>query len=296
MAKNTSSKQANTPSTKVDAPATPSPASSPEARVAEARAAAFVTDSQAAAFAHFRPLAEAVDADGLPPSPGKYALVRSNVADALQVLVPALPHVAATMVTPPIREVLELPALALALSFAASRVPARTYSAGEIAAARAELGPLREVTLSYLEVAAHPLVRQVPAARVQAIRSGKGAIDNAQDGIAIAGLFAEFAESLANKHPFEPAQIVRLEEIGNMLVQTLQPADAAAAPPAAPHEAARLRDQFEALLAERYEMLKLCASVAFNPTRAQALIPALRRSTPRLPSAVEAPADEPPTS
>lgn len=272
------SKQAADRPSHAESTATPSPTLAADARVAVARAAAFSTGNQAEAFAHFRPMAEAVPKAGLVPSPGKLALVRSNITEALRVLSPELPAVAAAMVNPPLQEVLELPALALALSFAAARVPTRSYSPGEIAAARSELAPLRDVTLTYLEVAAHPAVGLVPAARVQAIRSGKGPVDNAQDGVAIAGLFAEFAPVLEGKHPFAPAQLQRLEEIGNMLVATLQPAGAVPAPAAEPNEAAVLRDQFEALLVERYELLKLCAAVAFKPARAQALIPALRRA------------------
>lgn len=279
----------HTPSASEAGPLSPSPVSSAEGRVAAARAAAFVTTNQAEAFAHFRPLAELVPTEGLSPSPGKLALVRSNITEALEVLSPELPRVAAAMVDPPLQEVLELPALALALSFAASRVPARSYSAGEIAAARADLAPLREVTLNYLEVAAHPLVALVPAERVQAIRSGKGPLDNAQDGVAIAGMFAEFAPSLEGRHPFTAAQLDQLEEVGNALVQTLQPGNAVSAPAGEPHEAAVLRDQFEALLVERYELLKLCAAVALKPARAQALIPALRRAAVATSVAAEAP-------
>jgi hypothetical protein len=274
--------------------ATPSPTLAADARVAAARAAAFTTANQAEAFAHFRPLAEAIPKAGLAPSPGKLALVRSNITEALRVLSPELSAVAAAMTNPPLQEVLELPAVALALSFAAARVPARSYSPGEIAAARSELAPLRDVTLTYLEVAAHPAVGLVPAARVQAIRAGKGPVDNAQDGVAIAGLFDEFAPVLEGKHPFAPAQLRRLEEIGNMLVATLQPAGAVPAPAAEPHEAAVLRDQFEALLVERFELLKLCAAVALKPARAQALIPALRRAAVAPSGAAGAPeGDEP---
>jgi len=280
-----------TPSASEASPLSPSPVSSAEARVATAHAAAFVTTNQAEAFAHFRPLAEAVPTEGLSPSPGKLALVRSNITEALKVLSPELPRVAAAMVDPPLQEVLELPALALALSFAAARVPARSYSAGEIAAARADLAPLREVTLNYLEVAAHPLVALVPAERVQAIRSGKGSLDNAQDGVAIAGVFAEFATALEGHHPFTATQLDQMEEVGNMLVQTLQPGNAVSTPASESHEAVVLRDQFEALLVARYEQLKLCASMAFLPTRAQALIPALRRAAVRS-SAPEAPSPD----
>ncbi len=290
MSTNKPSKQTKKPEVKPEEPATPSHQTSAEARVEAARKAAFHSDNQAEAFAYFVPLAEQIAPEALPPSPGKYGLLRTNLAEALDLLVPHLPRVAARMVDPPLREVFELPALALALTFAAARVPVRAYSEGEIAAARAELGPLREVTLNYLEVAAHPTVKLVPETRVRAVRAGKGPIDTAQDGVTIAGLFAEYADVLEGKHPFTPAQLSRLEEIGGMLVQTLRPSGAVAPASASPHDSARLRDQLEALLAARYEQLRLCAAVAFGASNAQQRIPALRRAAP--PS--RAPADATP--
>lgn len=243
--------------------------------VALARKAAFVTTDPAAAFAHFRAEAEKVPVTGLSVFTGRAAIVQVNVQRALAALDPGLEVVAQRLADAPLRAVLELPSLALALGFAAGRVPARKLSEGEIRAALEELSPLRAATLAYLEVAASPVVKLVPAERVRAIRAGTGKLDAAQDAVAIAGIFEEFGEDIAGRHPFTAEQIARLSELGAVLVQQIRPGDAPAAPTSrAPTSV--LRDQFAALVSERYDQLRVLASVAFGAASANAKIPALR--------------------
>ncbi len=253
-------------------------------RMTAAQKQAFQSTDPAACFAHFRPLAEQVPTEGLVVFNGDATLVLHNVKTAVSVLGPRLPEVAHRLVDPPFVAVLELPALALALVHASNRVPARKLSEGEIQDALTEVAPLRALTLTFLEVASDPAVGLVPAERVRAVRSGKGPLDLAGDAVVLSDLFAEYNESLNGKHPFRSDQITRMAELGATLLQSLKPGRAPTIS-VAREPAAVLRDQFAALLADRYEELRLCASAVFRPSQAAVVIPALRASSGQASSA-----------
>lgn len=247
----------------------------PAAMVAAARAAAFTDEAPQAAFDHFRPLAEAVSTDDLPVFTGQPLLMRANVRTALAAVEPHLLTAVAALREPRLQEVLELPALVMALDFAAGRVPVSKLSAREIEAMLSEGAPWRELMLDYLEVASHPALGLLPRERVAAVRAGKGKLDMAQDFVALPGLFAEFGEALAGKHPFPASGLARLGELGTALVQTIRPGQAAAVKPTRPAESV-LRDRFAWLVVERYDHLGVIATVALGKRKADALLPALR--------------------
>jgi len=252
-------------------------ASDPETIITAARAQAFTNESPQAAFAHFRPLAESVSTDGLQAFNGHPLLMRANVLAALAAVEPHLPVAVAALREPRLAEVLELPALVMALDFAAGRVPVAKLSAKEIEAMLAEGAPWRELMLGYLEVVSHPALGLLPRERVAAVRAGKGKLDMAQDFVALPGLFAEFDGALAGKHPFQPSAIARLGELGGALVQTIRPGQATAIKVTRPEEAI-LRDRFAWLVVERYDQLGVIATVALGKRKADALLPALRSS------------------
>ena len=256
-------------------------------RLTVAQKSAFQSMDPAACFAHFRPLAEQVPTEGLAVFNADAALVLQNVKTAVSVLGPRLPEVALRLVDPPFVAVLELPSLALALLHAANRVPARKLSEGEIRDALAEVAPMRALTLTFLDVASDPALGLLPTERVRAVRAGKGPLDLAGDAVVLSDLFAEYGESLSGKHPFRPEQLTRMAELGALLLQSLKPGRAPASATAR-EPAAVLRDQFAALLADRYEELRLCASVVFRPSQAAVVIPALRASSGQASAATEA--------
>ena len=244
--------------------------------VEEARRAAFTTSDPGAAFAHFRAEAEALPSEELTPFRGRAEILRVNVTEALEVVGPVLGVAAEQLKNAPIRSVLELPALISALGYAVGRVPATALSDGEIKAHQTELSPLRTDTLDYLEIAARPGQKLVPEGRVRAIREGTGAMDGAQDAVAISAVFEEFAEALSGKHPFTPKQIQRLAYLGATLQLMLTPTGAVTTAPQRPKEAV-LRDQFAELVRRRYHELELLATVALGSEAARAKIPALYR-------------------
>lgn len=271
--------KASKPKTKRAKPRSPKPKRDepkrPEAAIAAARADAFTDESPQAAFEHFRPLAEAVPSEGLPVFNGQPLLMRANVLAALSAVEPHL-HVAVTSLREArLAEIFELPALVMALDFAARRVPVAKLSAKEIEAMLAEGAPWRELMLGYLEVASHPAIGLLPRERVAAVRAGRGKLDMAQDFVALPGLFTEFEAALAGKHPFPSSAIARLGELGGALVQTIRPGQAAAVKPSRPPEAI-LRDRFAWVVTERYDRLGVIATVALGKRKADALLPALR--------------------
>lgn len=270
----------------------------PAVILAAARAAAFTEEAPERAFAHFRPLAEAVTTVDLPVLTSQPLLLRANIKAALGVVEPHLPAAVSALREPRLKEVFELPSLVMALDFAATRVPVAKLSAGDIDKMLAEGGPWRELMLTYLEVASNPLLGLLPAERVAAVRAGSGKLDKARDFVTIPGLFTEFASALAGKHPFPVGAIDRLATLGGALVQQVRPGKAIA-------EAAKrtpesiLRDQFAALVADRYDHLLVLATVALGKRKADELLPALRSavvlgggSSPEAPAEAQA-AEEP---
>ncbi|MEZ4410024.1 MAG: hypothetical protein R3A52_26650 [Polyangiales bacterium] len=258
--------------------------------ITEARAKAFTTDDAAAAFEHFRPQAEKVSTEDLAVFNGQPRVMLTNVNAAIALVEPHFGLVAEQLRSPRFVDVIELPSLVLALGFAARHVPGRALSTGEIDAMFAEALPLREATLNFLEVAAHPVVNAVPAERVRAIREGKGMLDMASDCVDIPAVFARYESALSGRHPFTEAQLARLSVLGNALYQQLQPTNAIAPAPTRTPESI-LRDQLAAMVRDRYEHLLLMASVSLGRTQAEALLPSLNSTA--APSPPKASDDKP---
>lgn len=254
--------------------------------VSAARAAAFVTDDPSAALEHFRPLAATVSTADLETFKGVPLVMLANVKAALARLEPHLADVAATLRGARLAEVMELPTLVLALDAACARVPARRLSSGEIDKLLAEGKPLRELSLSFFEIASHPIFKLVPAERVRAIRAGTGKVDSARDFVALAALFTEFEEALGGKHPFTDAMVARLAELGATLLQQVRPGGATT-PEKKRGEEAVLRDQLAVLVEDRYDHLLVMAAVALGRRKADALLPALRSASYATPTGKE---------
>lgn len=245
--------------------------------IAAARAAAFADEAPAKAFAHFRPIAEKVPTAELAVFTGQPLLLRANILTALAAVEPHLEAAVSALREPRLELTFELPSLIMALEFGVGRVPVAKLSAGEIEKMLAEGAPWRELMLSFLEVAAHPLINLLPRERVAAVRAGTGKLDQAEDFVTIPGLFAEFAAALAGKNPFPPEKIELLSTLGGTLVKHVRPGNAVV-------EVARrspesiLRDQLAAMVVDRYDHLQVLATIALGKRKADELLPALRSS------------------
>ena len=253
-------------------------APAPEEIIAAARKAAFTDEDPGRAFAHFKPLAEKVPAEDLAIFNGEALVMRANVKQALALLEPHLAKAVARLHTPSLQEIFELPSLVMGLGFAASRVPVAKLSAGDIERMLTEGGPWRELSLNYLEVVSHPFIGVIPRERVAKIRAGKGPLDKAEDFVAIAGLFAEYADELAGKHPFPADKLDLLATLGGALVQQMRPGRANKEVPKRTTESI-LRDKMASLVVSRYDELQVIAAVALGKRKADELLPALRSTT-----------------
>ncbi|CAN97999.1 hypothetical protein predicted by Glimmer/Critica [Sorangium cellulosum So ce56] len=247
----------------------------PASLIAAARRGAFVDEMPERAFAHFRPLAEQVPTADLPIFTGQPLLMRANVKIALAAVEPHLPAAVSALREPRLKDVFELPSLVMALDFATARVPVAKLSAGEIEKMLAEGAPWRELMLTFLEVASHPLLGLLPRERVAAVRAGSGKLDKARDFVALPGLFAEFSSALEGKHPFPADKLDLLATLGGALVQQVRPGNAAATVAKRTPESI-LRDQLASLVADRYDQLQVLAAVALGKRKADELLPALR--------------------
>lgn len=250
-------------------------ASRREAKAVEALIArAFDDEDPAACFAHFHTAAERVVEEGLEVWRGSTSVAAANIDAALAAVRPGLPAALARLADVDVTGLFELPALARAVGYAVQRVPTAVLSAGEIDALLDEGGVLRELTLTFLEVASHPRIGLLPPERVRAVREGTGKLDKAWDFVAIPGLFREFDAALAGKHPFLPEHMELLASHGARLVNAIKAADAPR-PASVRGPEALTRDRYAALLVDRYDQLLEVGAVIFGVRRLADHVPPL---------------------
>jgi hypothetical protein len=221
----------------------------------------FKTSDANEALRHFLPLVQAeVPADRAEVCRVGVEIVRTNVERGVEAIVPHLDRIRKKLPLCPIHQVLELPALALGFIAAAGRVipPA---SEREIEVRMEKFRPMRELTLKQLEI--HGELKLVPRQRVAAIRSGKGPLDSARDGVDIAGIFHEFEGMLAQKHPFSPEYLAEMAAHANWLLVQLKPKGAQGKPSERSPEAL-VRDQFWTVITRRYDDLREAGVAAFG--------------------------------
>jgi len=223
-------------------------------------AASFTTTSGKAAYEHFLPLATAIPTEGLDVCRTDVEIARVNIERGVEAIRHHVATLAQKLPQCPTSEIQELPALALALLFAAGKV-SKTASSGEIEKRLAAMRPLREAGLKQLEVFA--LLGLIPTKVPTGLRKGSGPLDNARDAVAIPGAFHDHEAAIGDKHPFTAALLEKLGSEGDWLVKQLKPSGAKAE--TAPRDPASLvRDQLWALINERHEALRQAGAVVFG--------------------------------
>lgn len=241
--------------------------------VAPARAP-FVTDDPAAAYAHFVSAAEALPEDEVVVFRASPTETHKAVRLAVEAITPALPLVAERAPWIDVVSLRELPALSLAVIYAASRVPPPPPSEGEIATKLKSISGLRGRALRYLEVAAGEDL--VPMARVRAIRVGTGPLDRARDAVAIAGIFDEFKGALQGCHPFDSEALHGMAADGAWLIAAMT-----ADPTRQRSPEAKTRDRLGTLLAQGCEALRTAGAVAWGASEMRRRIKGLLKNKPR---------------
>ena len=232
----------------------------------------FLTEDAAAAYHHFAALAADISDDALEGWHGEEDLIRTNVRRGVDAVRPYEARVRRALPLVLLHEIYEMPGLALGLGFAAGRVFVAA-SPQEIKERRIQLRKPRSLTLRMLEILGE--LEHVPQARVQAIRAGNGAIDEAQDAVQIAAMFQEYKEPLAGMHPFPDAYLQQMAGHGNWLLAQLLP-HGATPPPSARSPESRIRDQLWTLLNRRYDELYKVGIEIFGRRKVDEHIPALR--------------------
>lgn len=233
--------------------------------------APFFTEDPAAAYKHFLPRVAMIPADRVETCRAEPAQVRANVQRSIDAITPHLSRVREELPKIPVKELLELPGLALALVFAAGRVTGQV-STKEIATRLSKLRKLRSLMLDQLEILA--ALGFVSSEIVAAIRRGNGPLDSARDGVAIASLFQERREMIAGKHPFTDEHISEIADHGKWLVDHLTPAGTRPAP-ASQDSATLIRDRFWTALLEGYPSLRKVGVYLFGEDGVDARMPAL---------------------
>jgi hypothetical protein len=242
-------------------PKTPTKKSNPVAPKATASIPPhFATTSGKSAYEHFLPLAKAIPTDGLDVCRTDIEIARINIERGVDAIRQHLDTLAKKLPQCPVSDLLELPAISLALLFASGKI-SKTVSSGEIEKRLAALRPLREAALKQLEVFA--LLGMIPTKVPTGIRKGSGPLDTARDAVALPGAFHDHRAEIGDQHPFTPALLVRLGGEGDWLVKQLKPVGAKAA--ATQRDPASLvRDQLWAIINERYDELRQAGAVVFG--------------------------------
>lgn len=249
----------------------------------------FETTDAELAFQHFAPLVAAIAEAELDVWNADPEIVRVNARRAVDAVSPHWAKIEQALPMISIPKLIEIPALALALSFAAGRVfvPA---SPQEIRARQADLRPARQLALRQLEIFAE--LGMVAPDRVRNIRADKGQVDEAQDAIAIVALFRENAAAWQNKHPFSEAYLAKLADDGNWLLAQLLPKGAKPEKTVRSAEAL-VRDQLWTELNRRYDDLYKAGVEIWGRRKVDTFLPSLYARQHAKSNAEEAPVTPP---
>lgn len=213
--------------------------------------------SPAAAYAKFLPEAMKLPHSQVVAARLDPQLAFGNVQAATAAVRPELARIARELPAVSTQDLESLPDLAAALLHACERAALKPVKAEVLAQKLAALHALREPMLLIAEGLA--LLAMLPKERVAQIRAGSGPFDAAQDGVALAALYREYASALRGKQPFSDAQLAQVEALGQELMQLVTPSGARPALTAGQSEALEARDRLAALLEERYGTLRRVA-------------------------------------
>ena len=184
------------------------------------------------------------------------ALLLFVAANAVAAVLPHLARLKTELPALQVGRFTELELLAGALLHATAQVATgvSALSRQELDQKLGRLHELRAPMLLCAEMLA--MLGLLPRQRVEQIRSGKGAFDAAQDGVALADLYAEYAAALHQKQPFTKEQLTEIAGLGHELLQAIRPDGARATASPAAAAASEARDRLYSLLLERYTDLR----------------------------------------
>jgi hypothetical protein len=214
------------------------------------------------AVAKFAPLAQKLSAKEVLPCRLDVALALHNIQQGVASIEPHAARLRKEMSGLPLADVLALPDLALALLFTDEQVTEPTGKAQY----KTDLSRLYELRLPMLLIAEGlAQLGIIPAKLVQEIRSGKGALDAAHDGVSLGKLYQSHATTLAGKHPFSSQQLDEIITLGERLTRQVTPEHARATGSRKPLSPSRdLRNRLYTLLVERHQDLRKAGYYLFG--------------------------------
>ncbi len=235
----------------------------------------FTTTDPRIAWEHFRPAAQRIETNNLQFFRNDVHVALHNVSTGLTVVEPIMATLAAKAPHTALNELLELPSLGLALSFAIGRCPApRVPSTGEINAKIASIIEPREVTVGFLRMFSRVHPDRLPVGRVAVFGLQKGPLGMASDCVQAAGMFHEFASVLDGKHPFDARYLADMAAAGSWLITTLKPGKVVKrSAPRTPESIER--DQFANLFEARHDALRTAGVVLFGIKNVDEKVPPL---------------------
>ena len=242
------------------------------------------------AFLFFLPQAETLPKAELVPYNLDPVLALQNIQTALKSLEPYLPTLKKALPELPWAQVLDLPALAQAVTFAATQIVATPTALGELRAQLGEASTLRTLLLS--TAGALALGGSLPPPAVEKIRRGRGAIDLASDLIELAALYRKHPAAMTAQKLVTAAHLVRAAELGTELLSRLKPKGTRVSTARSGQPDVVARDRLATLLWQRHAELRKAAYYQWGEDF-ERHAPALqsRRSTKKsIPPAPPAPA------
>jgi hypothetical protein len=209
------------------------------------------------AFLFFLPQAEKLGRSELVPYNLDPVLALQNIQTGLKALEPHLATLKTALPALPWPQLLDLPALSQAVTFAATQVVDRPAQLGELRTDLAEAATLRSLLLS--TAGAMVLAGMLPAPAVERIRRGSGAIDLASDLVGLAALYRKHPEAMTAQKLVTGAHLDRAAQLGTELLSRLKPAGTRVASTRSGQADVLARDRLATLLWQRHGELRKAA-------------------------------------
>jgi hypothetical protein len=246
------------------------------------------------AFLFFLPQAEKIAKAEILPFRLDPVLALQNIQTGLKGLEPCLATLKKALPELPWAQILDLPALGQAVTFAATQVVNRPAELGELRAQLSEAATLRTLLLS--TAGALVLADALPAPAVEKIRRGSGPIDLASDLVGLAALYRKHPAAMSAQKLVGVAQLDRAAELGTELLSRLKPKGARVSAAKSGQPDVVARDRLATLLWQRHGELRKAAYYQWGDDF-ERFVPALqsRRSTRKsIPPAPPAPSSKTP--
>ena len=209
------------------------------------------------AFLFFLPQAEALGRTEILPYNLDPVLALQNIQAGLKSLEPSLPVLKKALPLHPWADLLDLPLLAQAVTFAATQVVDRPTQLGELRTQLADAATLRSLLLS--TAGALALSGTLPAASVEKIRRGRGPIDVASDLIELAALYRKHPDAMSAQRLVTGAHLDQAAQLGTELLTRLKPAGTRTSTARSGQADVVARDRLATLLWQRHGELRKAA-------------------------------------